>query len=124
MISIHCHPDWEYPFHSGFDDERGVDEGVGTTIHLPLMPQTTWSETYRVTLQRAMNEIQSFDALVLVVSLGLDTHAGDPCAVRRAGFLLQGDDYKEMGTKTNKRATTNMTTNHNATTKKKHGYYY
>jgi acetoin utilization deacetylase AcuC-like enzyme len=35
---------------------------------------------------------------VLIVSLGLDTHLGDPCAIRRAGFGLAGDDYRKMGT--------------------------
>jgi acetoin utilization deacetylase AcuC-like enzyme len=32
-----------------------------------------------------------------VVSLGLDTHKGDPCAIRRAGFELEGNDYSDMG---------------------------
>ncbi|KAG7373847.1 acetylpolyamine aminohydrolase [Nitzschia inconspicua] len=97
VVSIHCHPDWDYPFHSGFEDERGVGDAVGTTLHLPLLPGTTWDKSYKATLERAMNEIQAFGAQGLVLSLGLDTHAGDPCAIRRAGFLLQGDDYKEMG---------------------------
>jgi acetoin utilization deacetylase AcuC-like enzyme len=97
VVSIHCHPDWDYPFHSGFHDERGVKEGVGATLHLPLLPGTTWEDSYQPALERAMKEIQSFGAQGLVVSLGLDTYAGDPCAVRRAGFLLKGDDYKEMG---------------------------
>ncbi|KAG7337843.1 acetylpolyamine aminohydrolase [Nitzschia inconspicua] len=97
VVSIHCHPDWDYPFHSGFEDERGVGDAIGTTLHLPLLPGTTWDKSYKATLERAMNEIQAFGAQGLVLSLGLDTHAGDPCAIRRAGFLLQGDDYKEMG---------------------------
>jgi acetoin utilization deacetylase AcuC-like enzyme len=97
VVSIHCHPDWDYPFHSGWEDERGVGDAVGATLHLPLMPETTWKESYEATLERAMKEIVAFGAQGLILSLGLDTHAHDPCAVRRAGFLLQGDDYKEMG---------------------------
>lgn len=96
MISIHCHPDFEYPFHSGFHDEIGFGEGKDTTLHLPLMPGTTW-QTYRDDLQTALDRIQSFGAEALVVSLGLDTYRGDPCAIRRAGFLLQDKDYISMG---------------------------
>lgn len=44
-----------------------------------------------------MKEIENFGTQALVVSLGLDTHIGDPCAVRRAGFKLEGDDYIYMG---------------------------
>lgn len=96
VVSIHCHPDWEYPFHSGFSEEIGDAEGLGATLHLPLMPGTTW-ETYSKTLQNALTKIEEFGAQALVVSLGLDTYLGDPCAVRRAGFNLEGDDYTYMG---------------------------
>lgn len=96
MISIHCNPDYDYPFHSGFEDETGVGEGEGTTLHLPLMPGTTW-ESYSVAMATAMDRIKDFGASAIVVSLGLDTHNGDPCAIRRAGFKLEGNDYLEMG---------------------------
>jgi acetoin utilization deacetylase AcuC-like enzyme len=97
MISIHCHPDYDYPFHSGFDDEVGAGKGEGTTLHLPLIPGATWKEQYSVALERAMQRIQTFGAEALVISLGLDTHEGDPCAIRRAGFKLRGSDYVELG---------------------------
>lgn len=96
MISIHCHPDCDYPFHSGFYDETGSGEGEGATLHLPLMPGTTW-EAYSNDLRRAMKKVQEFGANALVVSLGLDTYLGDPCAIRRAGFNLEGQDYSRMG---------------------------
>ena len=44
-----------------------------------------------------MNKIKDFGAEALVVSLGLDTYLNDPCAVRRAGFKLAGEDYTLMG---------------------------
>ena len=96
MISIHCHPDHDYPFHTGFEDETGAGKGEGMTLHLPLLPGTTWKE-YSVALEKATQRIQSFGAEALVVSLGLDTHDGDPCAIRRSGFKLSGADYLEMG---------------------------
>jgi acetoin utilization deacetylase AcuC-like enzyme len=97
VVSIHCHPDHDYPFHSGFEDETGVDEGVGATLHIPLLPGTTWENAYQGALHRAMEKILQFGAQGLVLSLGLDTYKGDPCAIRRAGFLLEGDDYQKMG---------------------------
>lgn len=98
VVSIHCDPDYDYPFHSGFADETGTGEGVGTTLHLPLPPQTSWPNGYRQAIDQAMKKIvQDFGAEALVVSMGLDTLKDDPCAIRRAGFLLQGNDYWEMG---------------------------
>lgn len=97
VCSIHCDPDFDYPFHSGFADETGTEEAVGVTLHLPLVPETQWT-TYRVALGVALKRIvEDFEAQALVVSLGLDTYEDDPCTIRRAGFKLKGDDYWEMG---------------------------
>ena len=96
VVSIHCDPDYDYPFHAGFADQTGVGEGVGATLHLPLPPQTRW-EAYKETLMLALGCIREFGAHATVVSLGLDTHEGDPCTIRRAGFCLGGEDYSHMG---------------------------
>jgi acetoin utilization deacetylase AcuC-like enzyme len=96
MISIHCHPDHDYPFHSGEEEETGLGAGEGTTLNLPLLPKTSWNE-YKPALEKAVKRIQEFGATAMVVSMGLDTLEGDPCAVRRAGFKLSGNDYLEMG---------------------------
>jgi acetoin utilization deacetylase AcuC-like enzyme len=59
--------------------------------------RATWT-TYSKTLQKAIDAIQKYHPDVLIVSLGLDTHAQDPCASRRkGGFQLCGNDYYEMG---------------------------
>jgi acetoin utilization deacetylase AcuC-like enzyme len=97
VVSIHCHPDYDYPFHTGYDDEVGTGDGLGTTMNIPLLPGTAWQGNYETALQRAMEAICEFGPSALVVSLGLDTHKGDPCAIRRAGFELEGDDYDAMG---------------------------
>ena len=62
------------------------------------MPGATYKDSYKAGLEKALQKIVDFDARGLVLSLGLDTLKGDPCAIRRAGFLLEGDDYKEIGT--------------------------
>ena len=94
VVSIHCHPDYDYPFHSGFEEENTTDD----LLHLPLLPGATWKDQYQPALQRAVDHIfDKFQAEALVVSLGLDTLAGDPVTLRRAGFQIFPDDYRPIG---------------------------
>jgi acetoin utilization deacetylase AcuC-like enzyme len=99
VVSIHCDPHCDYPFHVGF-----ADDGNDSTVHLPLPPGTTWDNAYRSTLQTGLDAIVQFahrennDYLAaVIVSLGLDTYESDPCAIRRAGFGLTAPDYLAMG---------------------------
>lgn len=92
VVSIHCDPNFDYPFHTGF-----VEDCTPTTLHIPLPPGTTWDRQYHPALLRALDAIRKFGATTVVVSLGLDTYHHDPCAMRRAGFQLEGDDYVAMG---------------------------
>ncbi|ACI65812.1 predicted protein [Phaeodactylum tricornutum CCAP 1055/1] len=96
VVSIHCDPDFDYPFHSGFAEETGTGDGMGATLHLPLAPGATWKE-YAVALEQATAKICRFEAQLLIISMGLDTYDQDPCTIRRAGFHLQGEDYCRMG---------------------------
>eukprot|EP00977_Amphora_coffeiformis_P006049 scaffold1294_cov167-Amphora_coffeaeformis.AAC.30 len=97
VVSLHCDPNHDYPFHHGFADQTGHGEGQGTTLHLPMPPGTTWEASYQEHLQTGLSAIQQFTPRAVLVSLGLDTHDQDPCAIRRAGFGLKGKDYKAMG---------------------------
>ena len=96
VVSLHCDPDFDYPFHSGFSDQIGLGSGEGTTLHLPMPPKTSWQE-YQESLKVGLERITEFGAEAVVVSLGLDTHEGDPCALPGAGFCLRGLDYLEKG---------------------------
>lgn len=96
VVSLHCDPECEYPFHSGFADESGRGDGLGATLHLPMPPGTTW-EGYQESLQKGLQAISQFTPGAVLVSLGLDTYDKDPCAIRRAGFKLQGQDYRSIG---------------------------
>lgn len=49
-------------------------------------------------MKQGLEAIAAFGAQAVILSLGLDTLNQDPCAIRRAGFLLEGEDYREMGT--------------------------
>ena len=91
-ISLHADPSVEYPFFLGFADEPGAGTGHGFNVNYPLPFGTGW-ETYEPALTNALYEIQRFGPDALVVSLGLDTFAGDPTTF----FDITTDDFSRMG---------------------------
>ena len=92
FASLHGDPRTEYPFYLGHADERGQGAGLGFNLNLPLprgSDYARWSEA----LELALKAIGAYGAQALVVSLGVDTFAGDPIS----GFALQTEDYLRMG---------------------------
>jgi acetoin utilization deacetylase AcuC-like enzyme len=92
FASLHGDPRTEYPFFLGYADETGAGAGLGASLNLPLPRGTDyghWSDALEV----ALAAIGRFGAQALVVSLGVDTFAGDPIS----GFALQSSDYLRMG---------------------------
>jgi len=91
-VSIHGHPRVTYPYFSGFDDEKGADDGKGFNLNLPL-PENVDGLGYRRALGRALAAIQKFQPQFIVVALGLDTAKGDPTG----SFRLIARDFNENG---------------------------
>ena len=98
VCSIHAHPDIEYPYTTGFEDQVGGNAGRGATMCIPLPQGTTWTGQYADALSKVMTKVKDFGADAMVVSLGLDTLIDDPVAVVGAGFALQLEDYFQIGT--------------------------
>jgi acetoin utilization deacetylase AcuC-like enzyme len=92
FASLHGDPRTEYPFFLGHADEIGAGAGLGANLNLPLPRGTDFARWSRA-LEVALAAIKRFDAQALVVSLGVDTFAGDPIS----GFALQSDDYLRVG---------------------------
>ena len=92
FASIHGDPRTEYPFYLGHADECGAGAGLGANLNLPL-PRGTGFAVWSQALEAALAAIQTFGADALVVSLGMDTFAGDPIS----GFTLRSDDYLRVG---------------------------
>jgi acetoin utilization deacetylase AcuC-like enzyme len=92
FASIHGDPRTEYPFYLGHADERGQGAGLGFNLNLPL-PRGSDYARWSSALDLALQAIADHGAQALVVSLGVDTFAGDPIS----GFALQSDDYVRMG---------------------------
>ncbi len=92
FASIHGDPRTEYPFYLGHADERGAGAGLGFNHNLPL-PRGSSFANWRAALADALQTVRRFGAQALVVSLGVDTFAGDPIS----GFTLASDDYLRVG---------------------------
>jgi acetoin utilization deacetylase AcuC-like enzyme len=92
FASVHGDPRTEYPFYLGHADERGEGAGLGFNLNLPL-PRGASFATWQGAMAQALRGIAAFGAQAMVVSLGVDTFAGDPVA----GFGLQCPDYLRIG---------------------------
>lgn len=92
FISIHGDPRTEFPFYLGHADETGQGAGLGFNLNIPL-PVGTGSATWFTALETACLRITANKVDALVVSLGVDTFAGDPIS----GFQLQSADYLRIG---------------------------
>lgn len=91
-VSLHGHPNWAYPYFSGFADEIGEGDGAGFNFNFPL-PEDTRPELYLQTLERAVRHIEKFAPMFLVVSLGFDIMKGDPTG----SFGIRGEMMKQVG---------------------------
>jgi len=76
-VSIHGHPDYSYPYFSGFAHETGEGPGAGFNHNFPLPPDTA-EPAYLRTLEKAIQCVKRFRPTFLVVSLGMDILKGDP----------------------------------------------
>jgi acetoin utilization deacetylase AcuC-like enzyme len=92
FASIHGDPRTEYPFYLGHADETGAGAGAGFNLNLPL-PAGSSAAAWFAALDAACERVARHRADALVVSLGLDTYAGDPIST----FALQQDDFARLG---------------------------
>jgi acetoin utilization deacetylase AcuC-like enzyme len=92
VANLHADPRIEYPFFLGHADETGAGAGEGFNLNLPL-PAGTQADAWFEALEVACARIERHRADALVVSLGLDTFAGDPLSK----FKLLTADYATLG---------------------------
>lgn len=92
FVSLHGSPEWEYPYFTGYADERGAGKGEGFTINYPLEKGTDDARYLKV-LERAFEHIRRFDPAYLVLSAGLDTFKDDPLSKLK----LTTPCYHEIG---------------------------
>jgi acetoin utilization deacetylase AcuC-like enzyme len=92
FTSIHASPLTDYPFYLGHADEIGAGAGLGFNYNLPLAAGTSVQSWFSA-LELACQKIAQVNTDALVVSLGLDTFAGDPISK----FSLTTSDYLRLG---------------------------
>jgi acetoin utilization deacetylase AcuC-like enzyme len=92
FVSIHGHPEFEFPYFLGYSDECGTGAGHGFNCNLPLAAGSAWKQ-WSAALEAGCQRIQAYAADVLVVSLGVDTFEEDPISQ----FKLNSTDYLRMG---------------------------
>ena len=90
FVSIHVDPLSDYPYYLGHADEAGSGEGLGCNMNLPL-PRAASAQQWMAALETACIKLGMFAPEALVVSLGVDTAAGE------GGFGLQGADFLRIG---------------------------
>ncbi len=86
-VSIHGHPNFAYPYFSGFADEIGEGFGRGFNRNFPLAENAD-EALYLATLSRALELIERFKPVFVIVCLGYDTMGGDPTG--SFGLSVQG----------------------------------
>lgn len=94
VVSIHGDPRTEYPFYLGHADESGAGPGQGFNLNLPL-PAGSSAAAWFDALETACARIERCLPDALVVSLGLDTFAGDPIST----FKLKACDFTRLGSR-------------------------
>ena len=92
FISIHADPRTEFPFYLGHADETGQGAGQGYTMNLPLAAGSSPAQWFAA-LETACIRLSGFTPDALVVSLGVDTYAGDPLS----HFSLSSADFLRIG---------------------------
>lgn len=92
FLSLHADPKEEFPFYLGGADETGAGAGEGCNVNYPLPPGTDyrrWAEA----LEDACRRLDAYAPDLLLVSLGVDTFAGDPIG----RFTLASEDFTLCG---------------------------
>ena len=99
FISLHGDPSLTWPG-SGFAHERGLGEGEGFTLNLPL-PGGISDEGYRhVFMEKALPALEVYAPEFLLISCGFDPHRDDPLvpnlALDDGTFTMMMDESRAL----------------------------
>lgn len=91
-ISIHEHPTFSFPG-TGYAGEKGVGEGAGATLNLPLQPGGGDDAVRRAVGEKIESALENFAPDGLVVAAGFDGHLQDDMS----GLAFSTGLYGELG---------------------------
>jgi acetoin utilization deacetylase AcuC-like enzyme len=92
FASVHGDPFTEYPFYLGHADERGEGEGLGFNANFPLAAGAS-NAAWFAALDAAIERTGAHAPDLVVISLGVDTYAGDPIS----HFQLDEAEFRHLG---------------------------
>jgi acetoin utilization deacetylase AcuC-like enzyme len=79
FISLHGHPTVVYPG-TGYETERGVGEGAGHTLNIPMLPHSNDDDYRRAFDDKVHPEIERYAPQFVLIDAGFDAHRMDPLA--------------------------------------------
>jgi acetoin utilization deacetylase AcuC-like enzyme len=102
-LSLHANPAEEYPYFTGYADERGVGAGEGFNLNIPLEKycgMSVYHDALRAGLDRALSRTKPE---YLVISAGFDIANHDPLGhfgISFDDFHVLGQEFRDLGKKT------------------------
>lgn len=90
--SIHCNPEIEYPYFTGYADEHGKEQGEGANLNMPLRKEADTAE-YLAAIDSFAKAMEPFQPDALVIGAGYDTHEKDPIGA----FRIPTGAYRKIG---------------------------
>lgn len=92
-VSIHGDPNACFPYHAGYEGERGGPQGGGANLNVPLPMGTegaAWLDAFH---SRVRPFVDSFSPDALVLAAGIDAYRLDPVG----HFGLTTEDFERIG---------------------------
>lgn len=92
ILTISLHQDGNFPRHTGKVEHRGVGEGYGAAVNIPL-PAGSGQGAYLHALSRVVKPaLEAFAPEVIIVACGFDASNADPLG----RMMLTSQSYREM----------------------------
>lgn len=91
-ISIHEHPSFSYPG-TGYAEERGLGNGAGTILNLPLTPGSGDTEMLEILDSVIPPKLEQWQPQAIVVAAGFDGHLRDDMS----GLHYSTELYQHIG---------------------------
>jgi acetoin utilization deacetylase AcuC-like enzyme len=98
-VDLHADPDRQYPYFTGYADERGAGSGLGFHRNITL-PAGASDDLYLAALDEGLHIIRDAAPDMLVLSFGADIFGGDPIGdlvVTIGGFVEIGRRIAALG---------------------------
>lgn len=93
FVSIHAHPDSEFPYLMGYPDETGRGNGKGCNLNFAIRKETASANVWLEALDSALASIREYAPDTVLVSLGVDAFHKDPFG----GLGLIDEDFRQVG---------------------------